>query len=147
MPPAIFFYDGFAIFGAKGLARIGGPASYGCVRLHSSHAAASFALVERQGRETPGSKFRIGKTRGPDFDPSIRVEHEIAPSMPHAAAIFYPSITLSFIDEISRSYRTMTAWVEIFNCVGVRHDAFAGALGPARARIPTFRYFTHAFAS
>jgi hypothetical protein len=64
MPPAIFFYDGFAIFGAKGLARIGGPASYGCVRLHSSHAAALFALVERQGRETPDRNFGLAKRAG-----------------------------------------------------------------------------------
>jgi lipoprotein-anchoring transpeptidase ErfK/SrfK len=29
--------------------RLGGPASHGCVRLHPSHAAALFALVERNG--------------------------------------------------------------------------------------------------
>jgi lipoprotein-anchoring transpeptidase ErfK/SrfK len=49
MPHAIFFYYGFAIHGTNDLARLGGPASHGCVRLHPSHAAALFALVGRQG--------------------------------------------------------------------------------------------------
>jgi lipoprotein-anchoring transpeptidase ErfK/SrfK len=50
MPHAIFFYHGFAIHGTYDLARLGGPASHGCVRLHPSNAAALFALVERRGR-------------------------------------------------------------------------------------------------
>jgi lipoprotein-anchoring transpeptidase ErfK/SrfK len=50
MPHAIFFYHGFAIHGTYELSRLGGPASHGCVRLHPSHAAALFALVEREGR-------------------------------------------------------------------------------------------------
>jgi lipoprotein-anchoring transpeptidase ErfK/SrfK len=49
MPHAIFFYGGFAIHGTYELSRLGGPASHGCVRLHPSHAAALFALVERNG--------------------------------------------------------------------------------------------------
>jgi lipoprotein-anchoring transpeptidase ErfK/SrfK len=49
MPHAIFFHGGFAIHGTNDLARLGGPASHGCVRLHPSHAAALFALVERNG--------------------------------------------------------------------------------------------------
>jgi lipoprotein-anchoring transpeptidase ErfK/SrfK len=49
MPHAIFFHYGFAIHGTNDLARLGGPASHGCVRLHPSHAAALFALVERNG--------------------------------------------------------------------------------------------------
>jgi lipoprotein-anchoring transpeptidase ErfK/SrfK len=49
MPHAIFFYYGFAIHGTNDLARLGGSASHGCVRLHPSHAAALFALVQRQG--------------------------------------------------------------------------------------------------
>jgi len=35
--------------GTNDIARLGGPASHGCVRLHPSHAAALFALVERNG--------------------------------------------------------------------------------------------------
>ena len=49
MPHSIFFYYGFAIHGTNELARLGGPASHGCVRLHPSHAAALFALVQRNG--------------------------------------------------------------------------------------------------
>lgn len=50
MPHAIFFYHGYAIHGTYDLARLGGPASHGCIRLHPSNAAALFALVERRGR-------------------------------------------------------------------------------------------------
>lgn len=50
MPNSIFFYYGFAIHGTNELARLGGPASHGCVRLHPSHAAALFALVQRNGQ-------------------------------------------------------------------------------------------------
>ena len=49
MPHAIFFYYGFAIHGTNDLTRLGGPASHVCVRLHPSHAATLFALVERNG--------------------------------------------------------------------------------------------------
>lgn len=51
MPHSIFFYYGFAIHGTNDLARLGGPASHGCVRLHPSHAAALFALVQRNGSQ------------------------------------------------------------------------------------------------
>ena len=47
MPHAIFFYYGFAIHGTNDLARLGGPASHGCVRLRPSHAAALF--VQQRG--------------------------------------------------------------------------------------------------
>ena len=49
MPHSIFFYYGFAIHGTTDIYRLGGPASHGCVRLHPSHAAALYALVERNG--------------------------------------------------------------------------------------------------
>lgn len=49
MPNSIFFYHGFAIHGTNEIGRLGGPASHGCVRLHPSHAAALFALVQRNG--------------------------------------------------------------------------------------------------
>jgi lipoprotein-anchoring transpeptidase ErfK/SrfK len=55
MPHAIFFYYGFAIHGTTDLARLGGPASHGCVRLHPSHAAALFAWSSTTGRVTPES--------------------------------------------------------------------------------------------
>jgi lipoprotein-anchoring transpeptidase ErfK/SrfK len=50
MPHSIFFYGGFAIHGTYELSRLGGPASHGCVRLHPSHAAALYSLIERDGR-------------------------------------------------------------------------------------------------
>ena len=49
MPHAIFCYYGIAIHGTNNLSQLGGPASHGCIRLHPSHAAALFALVERNG--------------------------------------------------------------------------------------------------
>jgi lipoprotein-anchoring transpeptidase ErfK/SrfK len=50
MPYSIFFHGGFAIHGTYELTRLGGPASHGCVRLHPSHAAQLYGLVERNGR-------------------------------------------------------------------------------------------------
>jgi len=49
MPHAIFFYGGFAIHGSYDIARLGGPASHGCVRLHPNDAATLFGLVQREG--------------------------------------------------------------------------------------------------
>ena len=49
MPHSIFFHHGFAIHGTNDISRLGGPASHGCIRLHPSHAAALFALVQRSG--------------------------------------------------------------------------------------------------
>src|SRR5437868_7219257 len=46
MPHSIFFYYGFAIHGTYDIHRLGGPASHGCVRLHPSHAATLYMLVE-----------------------------------------------------------------------------------------------------
>jgi lipoprotein-anchoring transpeptidase ErfK/SrfK len=48
MPHAIFFHGGFAIHGSYDIARLGGPASHGCIRLHPSAAAALFGLVQRE---------------------------------------------------------------------------------------------------
>ena len=50
MPHAIFFHHGFAIHGTTDIRRLGGRASHGCVRLHPSHAATLFALVQRNGQ-------------------------------------------------------------------------------------------------
>ena len=49
MPHAIFFHHGFAIHGTYQVSRLGRPASHGCVRLHPSHAATLFALVQSRG--------------------------------------------------------------------------------------------------
>ena len=50
MPHSIFFHHGFAIHGTNYVSRLGRPASHGCVRLHPSHAAALFALVQQHGK-------------------------------------------------------------------------------------------------
>ena len=49
MPHAIFFHGGFAIHGSYDIARLGGPASHGCIRLHPNDAAVLFDLVQREG--------------------------------------------------------------------------------------------------
>jgi lipoprotein-anchoring transpeptidase ErfK/SrfK len=49
MPHSIFFYGGFAIHGTYEIARLGGPASHGCVRLDPSNAATLYGIVEREG--------------------------------------------------------------------------------------------------
>jgi len=49
MPHAIFFHGGFAIHGSYDIARLGGPASHGCIRLHPANAAVLFGLVQREG--------------------------------------------------------------------------------------------------
>ncbi|WP_347341778.1 L,D-transpeptidase [Bradyrhizobium uaiense] len=57
MPYAIFFHGGFAIHGTYELTRLGGPVSHGCVRLHPSHAAQLYGLVERNG--SGGTRIEI----------------------------------------------------------------------------------------
>jgi lipoprotein-anchoring transpeptidase ErfK/SrfK len=49
MPHSIFFYRGYAIHGTYEIARLGGPASHGCVRLDPPNAAMLFGIVEREG--------------------------------------------------------------------------------------------------
>jgi lipoprotein-anchoring transpeptidase ErfK/SrfK len=49
MPYSIFFFGGFAIHGSYEIARIGRPASHGCIRLHPEDAAILFGVVEREG--------------------------------------------------------------------------------------------------
>lgn len=49
MPHSIFFYRGYAIHGTYEIARLGGPASHGCVRLDPENAAVLFELVEHEG--------------------------------------------------------------------------------------------------
>src|ERR1700709_632759 len=49
MPHAIFFYYGFAIHGTNDIARLGGPASHGCVSTESRQRAGAHSLVQRIG--------------------------------------------------------------------------------------------------
>jgi L,D-transpeptidase catalytic domain len=49
MPHAIFFHHGYAIHGSYDIARLGGPASHGCIRLHPQDAAQLYGMVEQEG--------------------------------------------------------------------------------------------------
>ncbi len=49
MPHAIFFHGGFAIHGSYDIARLGGPASHGCIRLHPNDAAVLYSLIQIEG--------------------------------------------------------------------------------------------------
>jgi hypothetical protein len=49
MPHAIFFHNGYAIHGSYDIARLGGPASHGCIRLHPQDAAMLYTMVEQEG--------------------------------------------------------------------------------------------------
>jgi lipoprotein-anchoring transpeptidase ErfK/SrfK len=51
MPFSIFFYGGYAIHGTTDLARLGTPASHGCVRLDPKNAEKLFGLVKKNGAE------------------------------------------------------------------------------------------------
>lgn len=49
MPNAVFFNGGYAIHGTNDTKRLGRAASHGCIRLHPSHAAQLYDLVEDHG--------------------------------------------------------------------------------------------------
>jgi lipoprotein-anchoring transpeptidase ErfK/SrfK len=50
MPYSVFFRGGYAIHGTNYVKRLGTPASHGCVRLRTAHAAAFYAMVRQEGR-------------------------------------------------------------------------------------------------
>jgi len=50
MPFAVFFTGGYAIHATDAVARLGQPASHGCVRLAKDNAAMFFQLVETYGK-------------------------------------------------------------------------------------------------
>ena len=50
MPFAVFFTGGYAIHATDAVARLGQPASHGCVRLAKDNAAMFFDLVETYGK-------------------------------------------------------------------------------------------------
>ena len=51
MPNSIFFTGGYAVHGTTEVARLGKPASHGCVRMHPQAAAALFDLVRQHGMD------------------------------------------------------------------------------------------------
>ena len=59
MPHSVFFTGGYAVHGTNEIARLGRPASHGCVRLHPAAAAELYALVREHGLD----KSRIVITR------------------------------------------------------------------------------------
>jgi hypothetical protein len=76
MPYSIFFDGGYAIHGSYEISRLGRPASHGCIRLHPSHAAVLFALVQANRGNT-----RIVITgAGPSAAPLVARRHRVAPS-------------------------------------------------------------------
>jgi len=50
MPFAVFFTGGYAIHATDAVARLGKPASHGCVRLSKDNAAMFFSLVKTYGK-------------------------------------------------------------------------------------------------
>ena len=50
MPNAVFFNQGIAVHGTDAVARLGSPASHGCVRLAQDNAETFFELVEAYGK-------------------------------------------------------------------------------------------------
>lgn len=50
MPFAVFFTGGYAVHATEAVARLGQPASHGCVRLTKQNAAMFFDLVETYGK-------------------------------------------------------------------------------------------------
>jgi L,D-transpeptidase catalytic domain len=81
MPHAIFFHNGYAIHGSYDIARLGGPASHGCVRLHPQDAALLYAMVEQEG---PGNTtIVIGGDRPPNPLPPRYREFDEPPQSPY----------------------------------------------------------------
>jgi len=51
MPHAVFYHGGYAIHATNAVARLGQPASHGCVRLAKPNAAMFFDLVAEYGKQ------------------------------------------------------------------------------------------------
>ena len=49
MPYAVFYSGNYAVHGTNQVSRLGRPASAGCVRLDTAHAAKFYALAQRAG--------------------------------------------------------------------------------------------------
>ena len=49
MPHSVFFSGGYAVHATNAVKRLGQPASHGCVRLHTSNAAAFYSMVRQAG--------------------------------------------------------------------------------------------------
>ena len=58
MPYAVFFTGGYAVHATEAVARLGQPASHGCVRLALENAATFFELVESYGMRNTKIEIR-----------------------------------------------------------------------------------------
>ena len=77
MPHAIFFHNGYAIHGSYDIARLGGPASHGCVRLHPRDAALLFSMVQHEG--PGGTTIYVG---GDSSRTQLRYRDDVEPWRP-----------------------------------------------------------------
>jgi L,D-transpeptidase catalytic domain len=77
MPHAIFFHNGYAIHGSYDIARLGGPASHGCVRLHPRNAALLFSMVQQEGPS--GTTIYVG---GDSNRARLRYRDDVEPWRP-----------------------------------------------------------------
>jgi len=50
MPYSVFFFGGYAIHATNAVAKLGQPASHGCIRLAKGNAAKFFELVDSYGK-------------------------------------------------------------------------------------------------
>lgn len=50
MPFAVFFHRGYAVHATDAVAKLGQPASHGCIRLHKDNATMFFELVKNYGK-------------------------------------------------------------------------------------------------
>lgn len=50
MPYSIFFKGGYAVHGTNAVAKLGAPASHGCIRLATGNAAKLYSLVQSYGK-------------------------------------------------------------------------------------------------
>jgi hypothetical protein len=88
MPHSIFFTDrGHAIHGTSHTARLGTPASHGCVRLSQENAAYLFKLVEEQGLD----KMRI-QVIGSDADTNVALRPYEPPRRRHRDGDFFQQL-------------------------------------------------------
>lgn len=58
MPYSIFFHGGYAIHGTSHVNALGRPASHGCVRLSTEHAAMLFELVRQYGARNTSIRIK-----------------------------------------------------------------------------------------
>ena len=95
MPYSIFFRGGYAIHGTYATGALGQPASHGCVRLAPGHAAALYAMVQREGARisisgSPPRSTMVAKHRAPRAA-AVAARYRAGPPMAYAPyGSYYP---------------------------------------------------------